>query len=261
MLLLLSPRRNPSSVLIEQAAEKQGWEVRRLSNWRAPLDINVDTGVVAYGEPLFVAAMADALGLALIEPPFDWLAILPIRYTKRHVRFLTLEQARNEQGPVFAKPADDKCFPAGVYESGADIKASDLLPAELPVLVSEVVEWEVEYRFFVCDRAVVASSVYLRHGELVDFQNTQFDFSDIEGLAFFVQDFLSDKAVALPPAVVIDVGKIRGIGWAILEANPVFGSGLYDCEPQAVLKALARSVIAAKEVKSEERKYVLNRTN
>lgn len=259
MLLLLPPRLTPSTVLLQESAEKEGWQVKRLSNWRPPSGIDVEAGVLAYGEPLFVAAMADALGLVLIEPAFDWLAKLPIRYTKRPICFTTLGQARKIQTEMFAKPADDKCFPAAVYSCGADIKASSLLPSDIPVLISEVVDWEVEYRFFVRDRQIAASSVYLRHGDLVDCSEQGLVTGEQEQVTAFVQEFLRDSEVDLPPAVVIDAGKIRERGWAILEANPVFGAGLYFCDPRAVLRVLAKSMIAANKLSPRERKYVIER--
>jgi len=259
MLLLLPPRLTPSTVLLQEAAEKQGWQVERLANWRAPAGVNLDAGVLAYGEPLFVSAMADALGLALIEPAFDWLAKLPFRYTKRQISFTTLGQARKIKRTIFAKPADDKCFPAAAYSCGADIKASSLLPSSIPVLISEVVDWEVEYRFFIRDRQIAASSVYLRHGHLVDCNGPDSDHGEQKQVTTFVESLLCDLEVDLPPAVVIDAGKIRERGWAILEANPVFGAGLYCCDPNAVLKVLAKSVVATKSLSPLDSKYVIER--
>lgn len=257
MILLLSPRNTASSISIEMAAQTTGWETRRLTNWRAPEELSGRTGLVAYGEPLFVAAMADMLALALIEPPFNWLTLLPNFYTKRAIEFTTLELARLQRTEIFAKPADDKCFVARVYRSGQDIEASQLLPKETPVLLSEVVTWEVEYRFFVLDRQPEAFCIYLRNGELVDHSEASSTESN-EALAF-VHGFLHDSQVDLPPSVVLDVGKIAGRGWAVLEANPVFGSGIYSCDSHRVLPVLARSMVPAASLSERDKPWVIER--
>lgn len=258
MILLLSPRKNASSVAIENAAQSVGWETRRLTNWRAPEELFGRNGIVAYGEPLFVAAMSDMLGLALIEPPFNWLTVLPHIYTKRTVEFTTLELARLKKTKIFAKPADDKCFVARVYQSGQDIEASQLLPKETPVLLSEVVTWEVEYRFFILERQPEAFCIYLKNGNLVDPSSTASVAESNEAFVF-VRQFLNDRQVALPPSVVLDVGKIAGRGWAVLEANPVFGSGIYNCDPHRVLPVLERSIVSAASLSDQDKPWVIKR--
>jgi len=40
---------------------------------------------------------------------------------------------------------------------------------------------------------------------------------------------------------VIDVGRIKGKGWAIIETNQAWASGLYGCGPMQVLKVLEQS--------------------
>jgi hypothetical protein len=54
---------------------------------------------------------------------------------------------------------------------------------------------------------------------------------------------LADQEVALPVAVVLDVGLIAGKGWAVVEANAAWGSGIYGCDPAAVLPVLRRASI------------------
>ncbi|HNB74240.1 MAG TPA: hypothetical protein PLS70_24185 [Acidobacteriota bacterium] len=41
--------------------------------------------------------------------------------------------------------------------------------------------------------------------------------------------------------MVIDVGVISGKGWAVVEANAAFGSGIYGCDPAQVLPVLAEA--------------------
>ncbi len=138
--LVLPPRFTDDSNLLRKAAIEAGWEVERLSGWRPSPELR-QVDPVLYGEPLFAAAVAGMLGLALIEPPFNWLTMLADPWTKRNIRFTTLASARNEIRPMFIKPADDKWFcgkglpirsgvtvggiVVGRY-SGADIRACSL---------------------------------------------------------------------------------------------------------------------------------------
>lgn len=244
---------------IQLAAETAAWQVQRLDNWRVPAQFAGTTNdVTAYGEPLFVAAIADSLGLSLIEPQFSWLSDLPFTYTKRKINLTTLAEARNYPTKVFAKPADDKCFAAGVYDCGASIVASQLLPENTPVILSEIVQWEMECRYFILDRSVMCSSVYSFNGDLVDGSFVESD-SDVADRTKFVQNLLSNADIAVPPAVVIDVGKISGSGWAVVEANPVFGSGIYKCDPIKVLPVLARSLVPVQKISQSDRQWVIQR--
>src|SRR5436190_12812925 len=77
-LLLLAPRVTDDSVAVWRTALANGWTSQRLSNWRVPEELKTRTGdFVIYAEPLFAEAVADQLGLALIEPPPSWLPSLP----------------------------------------------------------------------------------------------------------------------------------------------------------------------------------------
>lgn len=255
--LFLSPRNIESSIAIGRAAQAVGWSVCRLSNWRPPTEFQGERDVVAYGEPLFVAAIAEFQSLVLIEPTFDWLAKLPLKYRNRSIELVDLKAARLRQGIIFAKPADDKCFPAGVYESGEKIAASNLLPESIPVILSTVVAWKVEYRCFVLDRKLEACSVYASQGRYVSDANTV-EFDDLEAVTF-IETLLNDKAVSIPPAVVIDIGYIVGVGWSVVEANPVFGAGIYRCDANLVLPVLARSMLPRESLTAAERPWVLQR--
>ena len=49
----------------------------------------------------------------------------------------------------------------------------------------------------------------------------------------FARSVLEDPTVELPPAVTLDVGRIASRGWAVIETNPAWASGLYGCDPKA----------------------------
>lgn len=257
-VLLLPPRMTDDSQVLQQAALARGWQVERLANWRPPSRLR-DEPLVFYGEPLFADVVAGPLRLALLDPPPDWLTQLPSHYLRRKVRSGTLAEARRGTIPTFIKPALDKCFQAGVYASGAALPATVvLLPETTPVLFSEPVHWEIEFRCFVLERAVAAMSAYLREGTLVEAEDGSWPASAEETTEaeHFIYSVLVDHAVPLPPAVVVDIGRIAGRGWAIIEANAAWGSGLYGCDPDHVLAVLSRASRKEDAVTANERTWV-----
>jgi hypothetical protein len=91
--LVLTRRYSPDSNALWHAAIGAGWDVERLQTMRAPPEI-VDREPVFYGETLWADAVAEALGIELLEPSADWLPRLPDRYRHRRIRLATLEEAR-----------------------------------------------------------------------------------------------------------------------------------------------------------------------
>jgi hypothetical protein len=108
----------------------------------------------------------------------------------------------------------------------------------MPVLVSEIVSWEKEFRCFVLDRKVVTFSIYLRDGELQKESGFVSDESEDQELHTFTRRLLEDVRIDFPRAFVLDVGVIRDRGWAVVELNAAWGSGLYGCEEERVLDVI-----------------------
>jgi hypothetical protein len=255
--LVLPPRFTEDTNLVRKAAIEAGWDVERLSGWQPPPELrNADP--VLYGEPLFAAVVADTLGLSLIEPPFHWLTTLSDHWTCRQIRFTTLGDARNECHRMFIKPADDKCFPARVYESGSELPSTEILPDETPVLISEPVRWGVEFRCFVLRRELQTHSIYSRDGELAQREDGTWDSTatEHEQAQEFICDLLADHDVAIPPATVIDIGMIVDRGWAVVESNPAWGSGIYGCDPSLVLGVIRRTCLARDHLTPADAEWV-----
>lgn len=237
--LILSARYTEDARRLWLAAIQQGWDVERIIGWRIPTSLQAAVEPVLYMEALSAPIVAEALDLELLEPAVDWLPCLPDCYRLRSIRLTTLGDARISKGPSFLKPPNDKSFPARCY---AQNELPEGFSEDMPILVSEVVSFTVEFRCFVLDRVVRTLSLYSRNGELVeesDFVSTE---EEREGLGEFVETLLADDAVELPRAVVLDVGIIQGRGWAIVEANAAWGAGIYGCEPVAVLDVVRNAV-------------------
>lgn len=239
--LILPPRYTDDSNALWRAAVRLNWEIERLQSWRVPKDFKAPLPLAIYGESLWANFVAEQLGGELYEPPLDWLARLPPHLLGRKVEFCTLLEAREKAFPLFVKPAGEKEFEARVYASAADLPPDEDRQESQWVLVSDVVEWEVEYRCFLHNDRVLTASSYWR-GEV----STQDEIGNYpsppDELAAAIE--LAEKVARKKRsfgefAVVIDVGILRGFGWAVVEANPAFGSGIYGCDPEVVLKVIS----------------------
>src|SRR4051794_16466759 len=238
--LILSPRYSDDSIELRRAAIALGWDVMRLASWRCPEDFEPEEPVL-FAEPLFNAAVAEQLGLRIVEPPEDFLVGLPRGYVGRDVRLPPAAEPRTLTGPVFLKSPNRKTFPAKVYASGADLPE---MPDEDPVLASEPVEWAAEFRFFVRDRQVRAWSPYSLEGALARSGDEWVVEPEMAAATRgLVERLLADPRVDLPVALVLDAGVIRGVGPAVVEANEVSGAGIYGCDPQDVLDVLRAATV------------------
>ncbi len=190
---------------------------------------------VLYGEALFGPTLAEQLGIQLSNPPEDWLVRLPVEYKHREISLTTLGLARVKDEAAFVKPPNDKSFPAGVY-LGTELPVE--YEDDMPVLVSDIVTWEKEFRCFVLNRQLRTYSLYSRFGEFqrdTDFVSTPEEDQQVEA---FVAGLLADERIDLPKASVVDVGLISGRGWACVEQNAAWGAGIYGCNPIAVLEVI-----------------------
>jgi len=152
-----------------------------------------------------------------------------------------MKQARECPEPRFIKSAAGKEFDARVYDSGKDLPRGQMISDSLPVLIQEIVRWEVECRCFVSERSVSAASSYWRDGKVSRGENGIWLADELPEAMEFCNALLSDPNVRVPDACVIDIGAIQGKGWAVIECNAAWSSGLYGCDGAAVLPVLRRA--------------------
>jgi len=237
--LLLPPRMTEDSVRLWRATVAAKWDTLRLDRWKAPEGIP-PSEIAVYGG--YFAVFAHELGVSLLSPRLDWLATLPPELTQRRIRFMPLKDARQCPDRAFYKPSDDKCFLAKVYNSGAELPPSGELPDDVPVLISDIVHWEIEFRCFILDNKVITLSPYLRNHERMETPEGEFiatdrEYADAEAFATRV---VSTPNIQFPAGVVIDVGFIKDRGWAVIEANQAWAAGIYGCDAAAILPILRR---------------------
>jgi hypothetical protein len=247
--LVFAPRSTETGRQLATAAHRRGLPVRTLHDWRAPADL-IGTAVHLYAGPLFADAVAADLGLALLEAPEDWLAQLPVALTGRTIEATTLGDAWTLRRPAFVKPPNNKSFAAKVYRDGTQLPGPDAADADTTVLVSDIVEFTAEFRLFLLDGQVVASSRYAVRGDLAvaplgDGEKTE--------ILAFAADL---PTVGLPSAIVVDVGTVAGGGWAVVEANAAWASGGYACDPDRVLDTVLRAAGPRAALRERDARHV-----
>jgi hypothetical protein len=258
--LLLSPRYSSDSRLLRTAAERAGWSAVRLSTRAIPGFVR-GRDLVFYGEPAYADVVAASRDIALLQPTPTWLTTVPEGFLRRAVRASTFGAAVRLREPAFVKAASErKPFPATVYANGADLRsrASAGCGESTPVLVAEPVQWDLEIRCFLLDRALVCLSPYLRDGGPAVSAGGAWPLGvdELAAAVDFVELMVRDERMALPPAVALDVGHVRGRGWAVVEINSAWGSGIYGCAPGAVLTVLARASVVHESLADADRPWV-----
>ncbi|MDB6136807.1 MAG: hypothetical protein JWM59_5050 [Verrucomicrobiales bacterium] len=121
-LVLLAPRMTDDSKAVWKTCLDRGWSPERVQGWRVPDHlVSVERPVVIYGEPLFAEAVADQMGLVLLEPSIDWLTTVLRAFLHRDIELMTLGEVRERLTEAFVNPADGKIFEPKAYACGADL--------------------------------------------------------------------------------------------------------------------------------------------
>ena len=256
--LVLSSRNTTDSQQLRQAAQKLGWETlrldgRRIPDWFDPPDADI---AMFYTAP-HAFEIAAQLSRTLLGCDADWIIRMPEEFRRREVRRMTLSQALALPGKSFVKHALSKAFPAAVYDRRGLAEAARKVQPNRWVHVCEPVQWLVEYRCFVRDRAVKAISAYLRHGEAIEDHSSLLGAppEEIDTARRYAASLLESPAVECPAAFVLDVGIIEGRGWAVVECNECWASGIYACDPTRVLETLLGASVPSKIMTVEDRRW------
>ncbi len=203
--------------------QEQGGKVLRLGKFWQPPELD-PCKVHVYGSDTFCLVLQQKLGFNLISPPDDFLNGIDETWLKRKLRLLALSDAKSLAFPTFLKSAVPKIFKASIYQTVDDLNQEcTKLPDSTMVINSEVVEFISEARAFIYNGIVLDCSVY--EGS-----------SEPKKAVSFITEFLSE--VHVTKTFVLDIGEIAEKGWAIIEANASWGSGLNGCDAEKVLPAI-----------------------
>jgi hypothetical protein len=160
LTLLIPEKYDAERAAVAAAWEGAGGSVLALGRFWEPPALD-PARVRCYGNDTFCLVVAQKLGLELVSPPDDYLALLPPSLLKRRLVFIPLETALAGPFPSFVKPAIPKQFGARVFRTSAElVEETRGLPPETTVILAEVLEIEAEVRSFVLDGALQAFSVY-----------------------------------------------------------------------------------------------------
>ena len=244
--MVLPPRLTDSARSLRDTARARGIRTVQLPDFTVPAGLRAQH---LHAGPDFADAVADDLGIALLEAPADWLATLPPEFTRREVRAMPLSEAYPLRRPVFVKSPNDKSIRAQVYADGSRLPGPDAVDPATRVLVSDVVTFTSEFRLFLLDGRVHAASRYARRGRLTLGPPTG------EASAF-AAELLAGCAHTLPTAIVVDIGTTADDSWAVIEANAAWASGRYATDPDAALDVVLRAAAPAAQLTPRDRPFV-----
>lgn len=259
--LVLSSWSLPASRALAEAARKAGWHAYSFED--SP-EIKPHANVVFYGGTDHALGIVTRFHLALLEPSFDLLAKLSLEFRCRAVEYARFCDLTRLKASIFVKPADalNKSFDAGIYASVQDIRGYQRVDRQTPVLVAESVEWSAEYRCFILNGKVAAWSPYISFARPIwkPFGPGTIPEEVPGNVQSFCERLFSRAKVSFPPAFVMDIGVIEDRGWAVVEFNPAWCSGVLGADPKKVLAVLARACQDERRLTSGDQCWVVQRS-
>lgn len=199
----------------------------------------------------------------LASPDHRFLDRVPQKFTRRLVVTRTVADWRNavDPGEGFVKVPLMKqaLFPAQIYASMADALAviddhyqatSNDLVEQMLIQHSTVISFVREYRCFVADRKVTATSFYLEVERGADgtvtsettWQSDNHDAGDAlaEDAAVFAATVIHEME-HLPAGFTLDVGQLPDGTWAVVEANAAWSSNPYNADTAGAIVSILAS--------------------
>lgn len=235
--LILHPRFDEDSQLVWQAAVSAGWRIERMTHYEPGAVLDTGGPIAIYGGWLWGQEMAKHQSVHLTTPCDDWLLRVPPDLLGRKCEMKLGRELEGLAFPRFIKSAQGKSIDSRVYHSVDDLPPS--VYDEAFYIAQEPVRWDYEFRSFIVDGKVLTTAVYSRLGELCTEDPVTAE--RWRGAQAWLNSVLAE--LPLIYSMVIDVGYIPQHGWAVVEANPAWCSGIYGCDPDAVLTAALAAVM------------------
>ena len=222
----------PSKFDLERDAVAAAWEnaggsVIRVDKFWEPPGID-NRSIKLYGDSVFCLVLEEKLGLILVSPDDYVLEKLDSKWLKRKINIIRLDEINESAFPVLAKALIPKQFRSGVYNSAGDLMHECRgLSEETEILISEIVLFECDIRCFILNGQIMAIGLYEGN-------------ADVNSAKQFADRFISDtrNKQLLTNTYVLDIGYIQERGWAVIEINPSWGSGLNGCVPEEVIRCI-----------------------
>lgn len=235
-LLLLHFRADVNTNDIWKAAISNGWSTDRIHDVGVAQACEGRSKVRYYGNTLHAARIVDQLPFHFL--PLDLKVLATTHLTKRMVTLCRLTDLVTDRAvPFFIKPAQEKWFPARVYQPG-EMPAIDSgsLPNDL-IYVQAVVAFINEMRCFVLDGKVQTASYYR-----VSKEYCPVGIDDVDRPKE-IDEMVAQLAAFYPRGVVLDFGYTDRGEWAFIEPNEAWASGIYGCDPVRCLDVIEASQI------------------
>ncbi|KFF26824.1 ATP-grasp domain-containing protein [Chryseobacterium vrystaatense] len=238
-IIALSPMYTEDSNNLKKASINSPYELNRFNaKWNIPEEFRADV-IAVYSEDIYAEIVAEQCELTLMKPDDNSLSLISEEFTKRKISYGQLKDSINKEN-IFIKCSDFKSFKAGVYQKITDIKGFDTVDPNCTVFTSEVVEWQLEVRCFVLNNDIKTYSSYWRNDT---FDTSPLSEEEQNGMFSFFDSFMKQNASTLPESIVLDFGIIKEKGWALIEANPAWCSGLYACDAEKALEVIVGSCV------------------
>lgn len=232
--LLLHMRADCNTNDIWRAAIRAGWSTERV-DLSGRINIPSDTTKVRYyGNTLHASMIEDKVPLRFL--PLDLTILAKTSLTKRQIRLMRADELEDITEPTFIKPAQNKWFPAKVYEPGEFPKRSQGgagLSSDM-IYVQDPVDMINEVRCFCLDGKILTASYYRIGHEYCPLSIDDVDRPKI------LDEMVTELAPYYPRGVVLDFAYARK-QWVFLEPNEAFASGLYGCDPEKCLEVIEAS--------------------
>ena len=260
--LICSSRYTIDSQILRKTAQSLGWETLRLDgntipDWFDPPDTEI---ALFYTAP-HAFDIAKQLGRTLVGCNPDWTVNLPPELLNRQLRQTTLEDALRITEPQFVKHSVSKAFPAAVYNNEKLATETTKIHPDSLVHIGEPVEFECEFRCFVSQQCVNTISPYVYDGQIVSDYESFPAIPESDQVRSYAETVLNHPDVFSPPAFTLDVGIIRGRGWAVVECNECWASGIYACDPIRVLETLVSAAVQSDTMESPAWNFQQHYTN
>ena len=232
--------------------ELAGIEVKRTFGLEVPNFKQTDAWWLPQENAIALNLSLDALKRKPINftaPGPHLLPSTPLKYTRRHVRTLTVSDSLESPTAGWWKIAEAKVddFDSRwrtVDELVKEIEKSQLPLSSLLQVSSQRLQVSREYRSFVLDRSVTTTSIYLetfKDGTTLSiYDGLQTDAEELETVRRFTQE-LVDR-MSLPRGLTVDVAVLQDGSMAVLEYNPAWCSGWYDCDLKQVEATIKASL-------------------